>query len=155
MRMHTNMQPGERHGRLVVIDPDISPLKAWVRCDCGVEKAVRRMALRAGTTVSCGCARSGNMILRGESRRTHGLTSHPLWVIWQQRKLACESPRHPSYPHYGAKGVKMHEPWARDFAVFLQDIGEPPPGMRLTRKDRTLDFVPGNVCWTPKKRSGW
>jgi hypothetical protein len=155
MRMHTNMQPGERHGSLVVIDPDVSRLKAWVRCDCGVEKAIRRDVLRARVTVSCGCVRRGNMILRGESRRTHGLSSHPLWGIWQQRRLACESPAHPSYKLYGAKGVKMHEPWARDFALFLRDIGEPPPGMRLTRKDRAGDFVPGNVCWTAKKRSGW
>ena len=155
MRMHTNMQPGERYGRLVVIDPDISPLKAWVRCDCGVEKAVRRDRVRAGTTVSCGCVRKGNMVLRGESRQTHGLTSHPLWKIWEQRKLACQSERHPSWKYYGARGVKMYEPWANDFAVFLRDIGEPPPGMRLTRKDQAGDFVPGNVCWTAKKRSRW
>ena len=155
MRMHTNMQPGERYHHLVVVDPDISPLKAWVRCDCGVEKSVSRMALRAGTTVSCGCVRKARMIQQGELRRTHGLRSHPLWNLWEQRKQACQSPAHPSYPHYGARGVKMHEPWVRDFALFLQDIGEPPPGMRLTRKDRAGDFVPGNVVWTPKKRSGW
>jgi hypothetical protein len=49
----------------------------------------------------------------------------------------------------------MHEPWSQDFAVFLRDIGEPPPGMRLTRKDQSGDFVPGNVVWTAKKRSRW
>ena len=151
----TDMQPGERYGRLVVIDPSSTRLKAWVRCDCGVEKEVRRMVLRNGTTVSCGCVRKEHMIFLGESRQTHGLRSHPLWKIWQQRKLACQSPCHPSYPRYGAQGVKMYEPWAQDFAVFLHDIGEPPPGMRLTRKDRALDFVPGNVVWTAKSRSGW
>ena len=155
MRMHTDMQPGERYGRLVVIHPDIRPLKAWVRCDCGKEKMVYRKAIRGGTTISCGCVRKEHMIVLGESCQTHGLSSHPLWKIWQQRKLACESPRHPSWKHYGAKGVKMHEPWSQDFALFLQDIGEPPPGMRLTRKDQSGDFVPGNVVWTAKKRSRW
>ena len=31
------------------------PLRAWVRCDCGVEKSVQERFLRKGMTRSCGC----------------------------------------------------------------------------------------------------
>ena len=155
MGVKTDMQPGERYGRLVVIDPAVAPLKAWVRCDCGVEKVVRRMVLRNGSTVSCGCVRKENMIAQGELRRTHGLRSHPLWGLWEQRKLACQHPSHPSFKWYGARGVKMYEPWVRDFGLFLHDIGEPPPGTRLTRKNPSGDFAPGNVHWTPQSRAHW
>ena len=149
------MQAGERYGRFVVLDPDVGALRARVRCDCGAEKEVWRASLRRGTTVSCGCVRRSRMIALGSARQQHGQTSHPLWAIWYQRKMACQSEWHPSFKHYGARGVKMDEAWARDFGVFLRDIGEPPPGMRLTRIDPQGDFVPGNVGWTPKARSRW
>jgi hypothetical protein len=149
------MQAGERYGRLVVVDPMSGSLKARVHCDCGTEKEVWRNSLRMGKTISCGCMRKEHMVATGSSRKRHGQTSHPLWAIWYQRKMACQSEWYPSFKHYGGRGVKMHEPWAQDFAVFLRDIGEPPPGMRLTRMDPQGDFVPGNIVWTRKTRSRW
>lgn len=149
------MQVGERYGRLVILDPGAGSLQARVRCDCGTEKAVKRNALRRGDVVSCGCVRKEHMVVIGSSRKRHGQTSHPLWGMWYQRKMACQSAWHPSYPQYGGKGVRMYGPWAQDFGVFLRDIGEPPPGMRLTRINKEGDFVPGNVRWTSKARSRW
>lgn len=48
---------GERFERLVIIDQWRSDGATWakVRCDCGIEKAVRVAHLASGTTRSCGC----------------------------------------------------------------------------------------------------
>lgn len=51
---------GQRFGRLVVIERDFSikKLGLWkCSCDCGNTKVVRSAFLRAGRTISCGCAK--------------------------------------------------------------------------------------------------
>ena len=58
---------GQRFGRLEVIgdgDGVMLPTgrvqrRVRVRCDCGNEKDVQMSALRAGSTKSCGCGKSG------------------------------------------------------------------------------------------------
>lgn len=53
---------GKRFGKLEVIDSDGSDkhgFSMWkVKCDCGIEKSVRGINLKSGSTQSCGCSRS-------------------------------------------------------------------------------------------------
>jgi hypothetical protein len=55
-----------------------------VRCDCGVEKAVRHESLTSGAAKSCGCAKE--RLRRTKSERRYSLVNRRfgrLWVIWR------------------------------------------------------------------------
>lgn len=64
--MKRELQPGERFGKLTIIEKGWETrkgpfLEVWyrVQCDCGGTNAVRRSRLLAGATKSCGCQRAG------------------------------------------------------------------------------------------------
>jgi hypothetical protein len=71
-----------------------------------------------------------------------------------------ENPKHPSYRFYGARGIRLWEPWRQDFNRFkadlLREIGERPPGInprtglslyQLDRINGSLGYQPGNLRW--------
>lgn len=62
----------------------------------------------------------------------------------------CYQPSTSSYKNYGAKGVKVCDRW-RDFANFLEDMGERPEGCTLGRTSDKGNYEPGNVSWQTKQ----
>jgi hypothetical protein len=69
---------------------------------------------------------------------------------WQGLKIRCYTKTHPSYKHYGAKGVRIYKPWINDFQAFYAYMGEPPaPHHTIGRYDLAGDFCPENVFWMP------
>jgi hypothetical protein len=60
------------------------------------------------------------------------------------------NPRDTSFHNYGGRGIKVHPRWG-DFANFLADMGERPPGMDLDRIDNAGDYAPGNCRWVTRK----
>lgn len=49
-------------------------------------------------------------------------------------KARCAIPSTIGYRNYGGRGIKVCERW-HDFASFLADMGEAPPGLTIERKD--------------------
>lgn len=149
--------PGERFGRLVVIDP--SDRRAVLcLCDCGAEARVPIKRLFNGQNKSCGCLR------REGTSRTHGLTDHPLYPTWQGMWARCTKPTATGYRDYGGRGITVCEPW-RDPAVFIAyietSIGPRPEGLTLDRIDNDGNYEPGNLRWSTfeeqarNRRSTW
>jgi len=135
---------GEVFGRLTVVARDFTRKyykPRWLcQCDCGEQKVVRAVALKSGTTRSCGClAREGT-----KKRATrHGKTGSPTYLSWRSMIVRCE--RDPRATRYFNR-VTVCEEWHR-FDVFLRDMGERPAGTTLDRVDNARGYEPGNCRW--------
>lgn len=67
-------------------------------CECGNETEVPSYDLRK-TTKSCGCL-----------VKKHGLYLSRTYGSWRRIIKRCYNPKHKSFYHYGAKGVKVCQP---------------------------------------------
>ena len=172
--------PGERHGRLLIIETARTPAgrrAALCRCDCGTVKTVDLAHLRGGHTRSCGClrdetaadnARTNPLLaeyrrsdLRREQSKTiatrHGVARHPHYDRWHKMIERCTNPEYPGYRLYGARGISVHPDWL-DPAAFIAwldaNLGPCPPGMSMDRIDNDGNYEPGNIRWaTPAVQS--
>lgn len=65
---------------------------------------------------------------------------------WAEMIARCYDPSHPKYQDYGSAGIRVCERWIC-FRLFLQDMGERPVGMTLSRKDKTKNYSANNCVW--------
>lgn len=150
------LTPGERFGRLVVVEGEPERLRngiVWpLKCDCGREHRATAYVLRDGRVKSCGCL---NDEMRVARNTTHGFgpckanrKGHPLYQAWQGMVRRCHDPKHADYPNYGGRGIAVCERWREDFSAFLADVGERPTDRpSLDRIDNSKGYELGNVQW--------
>lgn len=137
-------------GRLTVLGRDGASPYGTARwrciCSCGETLSALSTSLRSGATRSCGCLR----VEATRARRTqHGATvggRSKTYRIWEDMKARCENPADVCFKSHGAVGITMDPAW-RDYAVFLADMGEAPPGQTLGRYDVDGNYSKGNCRW--------
>jgi hypothetical protein len=117
----------------------------WLcRCICdGTERAVLGTNLRSGRSQSCGCIQREKI---GALRRTHGRSNTRAFRIWLSMLQRCYNSNCRDYPNYGGRGIAVCERW-HSFVNFLADMGEPPLGMSIDRKNNDGDYTPDNCQW--------
>lgn len=144
------MQPGERFGRLVVVDARRSMAK--FKCDCGAEKEIQRWHVKAGRVQSCGC------LLREKSREraiarntTHGMARTALYNLWSGIIDRCTNPNAPAYKRYGGRGITVCERW-KSFENFYADMGDRPTiAHSVERRNNNKGYSPNNCFWGTRK----
>lgn len=75
-----------------------------------------------------------------------GRSAHAMYPSWQEvKRRAC-----PDYKHarnYSERGIGVCEQWAKDFFVFLGDMGHRPKGLQIDRVNNDRGYCPHNCRW--------
>lgn len=138
---------GERFNQLLVIRRAENQGRRvmWVcRCDCGGEIVTRGHSIQTGHTVSCGCVGLKRL---SDHRYTHGKYGSRAYGIWQGMKSRCYSPGNTSYRIYGGRGISVCQEWRESFEAFYRDMGDPPEGFSIDRKDPDKNYCLENCRW--------
>lgn len=147
---------GRRFGRLLVESRAVNGPRGRTQwscmCDCGTKCVATSKILLAGHKNSCGCL---SMEVHADRARelmtTHGRSRTALFQRWQTMISRCHNPAVASYRNYGGRGIAVCREWRESFERFAADVGAPPFGMTLERKDNDRSYEPGNVCWATRK----
>jgi hypothetical protein len=144
-------ETGHVYGRLTVSERGPNHSRTdhaqwWCDCACGERVLVLASSLRSGNTTACGNC-------RGTHRMSTGTQRHPHYAAWVQMHQRCENPHAEEYIRYGARGIYVCERWSgpQGFAHFVADMGAPPLGRSLDRRDNDGPYSPDNCRWATAK----
>ncbi len=87
-----------------------------------------------------------------QTRRRHNATidHKAAYASWKRMLERTTNPSHRNYVRYGAAGIVVCDRW-KNFANFLEDMGDRPDGMTLDRIDNSLGYFKENCRWATQK----
>jgi hypothetical protein len=161
MAKYEPITPGTKFGRWTVLESTEmrqyrsggKQLFIECQCDCGTVQFVGSYKLRIGHSRSCGCLQAE---VTAERNLTHGYSGGEgtrIYRVWGKMLARCENPKNPAFTDYGGRGITICERW-HTFENFLEDMGEPSPGLTIDRLDNDKGYFKENCAWrTPKEQA--
>lgn len=72
--------------------------------------------------------------------------------VWRAMHNRCENPSNKSYKDYGGRGIFVAQEWhgRSGFEKFLTDMGYPPEGCSIERKDNGGPYASSNCFWATR-----
>lgn len=111
---------------------------------------LKRTGARAPKYCSAGCRSVGQQdrIRHGHARRrSRDGNKSATYISWLCMKNRATNINDPHWEGYGGRGITVCAEWLDDFAQFLADMGECPPGLEIERIDNDKGYYPGNCKW--------
>lgn len=146
---------GERFGYwevLRIADPKGGARRVLCVCFCGNESMVALRDLYNGKSTRCRQCGNNSSAQRGVIKHGAMVGNNPTpeYRAWKGMRERCTKPRHPSFAHYGGRGIKVCEEWLGPggFERFLAHVGQrPSPGHSIDRINPDGNYEPENVRW--------
>lgn len=90
----------------------------WVfECVCGGIKTILKNSVMCGRIFSCGCDRNKKL---SDRLKTHGLSRHPMYSVWNSMKDRCYYEGHVHYDRYGGRGIYVCDRWLNSLENFIE-----------------------------------
>jgi hypothetical protein len=74
-----------------------------------------------------------------------------VYNIWLGVVQRCTNPNRDTFSYYGGRGITICDRW-KDFNNFYEDMGDPPEGHTLERKDNNVGYAKDNCVWATKEQ---
>lgn len=121
-------------------------------CECGNEVLFTTTVLHRDIAKSCGCLLAAH---RKRGNKKHGKRYTKEYHVWREMKARCSRETHPSFKHYGGRGIVVCERWQNSFLDFFEDMGECPSGLSLDRIDNNEGYHLENCRWATKETQAY
>jgi hypothetical protein len=163
--------PTRKFGRLTIIGEVKRRSKHgdifWTcSCRCGTIKKIRKGAVVAGVTKSCGCLNREMSAARGRASAIHGLSNTRIGNTWATMRGRCLNSKIQPYRKYGARGVWICSFLAASPRNIIAVIGNRPPRKTIDRTNTLGGYTCGkcadclrhkwplNIRWLSVKEQG-